>query len=305
MGYCLLTAKDAVETLKFNMALILLPVCRNTITCIRSAKLNSFVPFDDNINFHKTVAATIVTSIIPCRKPPYLVKGVEGVTGLIMIILMAIAFTLSMRWFRQSLIALPKPFDRFTIFNAFWYLHHLLVIVYILLVYGTFLLFVHKWYSKTGKELLDSFGQAYTLSGFLKQTLDKVILTLKDLNMGEYPGLNDHWMDVISSQGSSLLSLDWLGSDVTDPGLTYQDCKNMQALNLNYCDQIIDHRVENISAIVSPRPRFFLISKCNSFRFCAAVVKAAAASSPQRNKTEPMLPPYNVLITGGSKGSKG
>ncbi|KAF3676781.1 Chlorophyll(ide) b reductase NOL, chloroplastic [Capsicum annuum] len=56
------------------------------------------------------------------------------------------------------------------------------------------------------------------------------------------------------------------------------------------------------SAIVSPRPRFCLISKYNSFRFCAALVKAATASSPQRNKTEPMLPPYNVLITGGSKG---
>ncbi|KAM3216176.1 hypothetical protein P3L10_025616 [Capsicum annuum] len=83
----------------------------------------------------------------------------------------------------------------------------------------------------------------------VRQTLDKVILTLKDLNMGEYPGLNDRWMDVISSQGSSLLSLDRLGSDVTDPGLTYlKDCKNMQALNLNYCDQIIDHRVENISS---------------------------------------------------------
>ncbi|PHT51948.1 hypothetical protein CQW23_06410 [Capsicum baccatum] len=151
MGYCLLTAKDAVETLKFNMALILLPVCRNTITCLRFAKLNSFVPFDANINFHKVAAFKVLWHLI-----------------------------------------LACDFE-------------------------------------------------------VRQTLDKVILTLKDLNMGEYPGLNDHWMDVISSQGSSLLSLDWLGSDVTDPGLTYQDCKNMQALNLNYCDQIIDHRVENIS----------------------------------------------------------
>lgn len=53
MGYCLLTAKGAAETLKFNMALILLPVCRNTITWLRSSKLGHFVPFDDNINFHK------------------------------------------------------------------------------------------------------------------------------------------------------------------------------------------------------------------------------------------------------------
>lgn len=53
MGYCVLTAKGAAETLKFNMALILLPVCRNTITWMRSTKLGLFVPFDDNINFHK------------------------------------------------------------------------------------------------------------------------------------------------------------------------------------------------------------------------------------------------------------
>ena len=53
MGYCLLTAKGAAETLKLNMALILFPVCRNTITWLRSTKLAYIVPFDDNINFHK------------------------------------------------------------------------------------------------------------------------------------------------------------------------------------------------------------------------------------------------------------
>lgn len=54
MGYCVNIAKGAAETLKFNMALILLPVCRNTITWLRSkTKLGMMVPFDDNINFHK------------------------------------------------------------------------------------------------------------------------------------------------------------------------------------------------------------------------------------------------------------
>lgn len=55
MGYCLLTAKGAAETLKFNMALILLPVCRNTITWLRNTRLGLLVPFDDNINFHKVL----------------------------------------------------------------------------------------------------------------------------------------------------------------------------------------------------------------------------------------------------------
>uniref|UniRef100_A0A5B6YMG1 Uncharacterized protein n=1 Tax=Davidia involucrata TaxID=16924 RepID=A0A5B6YMG1_DAVIN len=182
MGYCLLTAKGAAETLKFNMALILLPVCRNTITWLRSTKLGYFVPFDDNINFHKTIAAAIVIGVIlhvgnhlACdfpklinesdaryesylvhdfgpHKPNYLelVRGIEGVTGILMVICMAIAFTLATRWFRRSLIKLPKPLDRLTGFNAFWYSHHLFVIVYVLLVvHGMFLYLVHKWYLKT------------------------------------------------------------------------------------------------------------------------------------------------------------
>lgn len=54
MGYCVTTAKGAAETTKLNMALILLPVCRNTITWLRSnTKLGAILPFDDNINFHK------------------------------------------------------------------------------------------------------------------------------------------------------------------------------------------------------------------------------------------------------------
>ncbi|KAH6783335.1 respiratory burst oxidase protein F [Perilla frutescens var. hirtella] len=182
MGYCLLTAKGAAETLKFNMALILLPVCRNTITWLRSSKMGYFVPFDDNINFHKTIAAAIVVGIIlhagnhlACdfprlinesdatyslymtddfgsHKPEYidLVKGVEGVTGILMLIFMIIAFTLATRWFRRSLIKLPKPFDRLTGYNAFWYSHHLFAFVYILLIiHGTFLYLVHHWYKKT------------------------------------------------------------------------------------------------------------------------------------------------------------
>lgn len=54
MGYCLCTAKGAAETLKFNMAVILLPVCRNTVTWLRTNRwISSVVPFNDNINFHK------------------------------------------------------------------------------------------------------------------------------------------------------------------------------------------------------------------------------------------------------------
>ncbi|KAK4378922.1 hypothetical protein RND71_000784 [Anisodus tanguticus] len=55
MGYCVSVAKGGAETTKFNMGLVLLPVCRNTITWLRSrTKLGQIISFDDNINFHKT-----------------------------------------------------------------------------------------------------------------------------------------------------------------------------------------------------------------------------------------------------------
>ena len=56
MGHCVCMAKGAAETLKLNMAIILLPVCRNTITWLRNkTKLGIMVPFDDNLNFHKVI----------------------------------------------------------------------------------------------------------------------------------------------------------------------------------------------------------------------------------------------------------
>ncbi|WVZ68926.1 hypothetical protein U9M48_017800 [Paspalum notatum var. saurae] len=181
MGYCVTTAKGAAETLKLNMAIILLPVCRNTITWLRNTRAARALPFDDNINFHKTIAAAIVVGIIlhagnhlVCdfprlinssnekyaplgqyfgeTKPSYftLVKGVEGITGVIMVICMIIAFTLATRWFRRSLVKLPKPFDKLTGFNAFWYSHHLFIIVYLaLIVHGECLYLIHVWYRKT------------------------------------------------------------------------------------------------------------------------------------------------------------
>lgn len=55
MGYCVCVAKGAAEALNLNMAIILLPICRNIITQLRSTFISSVVPFDDNINFHKVL----------------------------------------------------------------------------------------------------------------------------------------------------------------------------------------------------------------------------------------------------------
>ncbi|KAG6771359.1 hypothetical protein POTOM_022710 [Populus tomentosa] len=75
---------------------------------------------------------------------------------------------------------------------------------------------------------------------------------LQDVLLGEYPGVMDSWMDVISSQGSSLLSVDLSDSDVTDAGLgLLKDCSNLQAIALNYCNNISDHGLKHLSGLTN------------------------------------------------------
>ncbi|PIM97759.1 NAD(P)H oxidase [Handroanthus impetiginosus] len=182
MGHCVCMAKGAADTLKLNMALILLPVCRNTVTWLRNkTRLGAVVPFDDNLNFHKVVALAITIGVgihgmshLACSFPQLLhasrekyepmepffgdqptsywhfVKGWEGITGIVMVVLMAIAFTLASSSFRRNRVNLPKPLNKLTRFNAFWWSHLLFIIVYtLLIVHGIKLYLTHKWYEKT------------------------------------------------------------------------------------------------------------------------------------------------------------
>ncbi|CAH8304297.1 unnamed protein product [Eruca vesicaria subsp. sativa] len=185
LGHCVCFAKGSAETLKLNMALILFPVCRNTITWLRNkTRLGVMVPFDDNINFHKVIAVGITIGVgihsiahLACDFPrliaatpdeykplgkyfgeeqptrySHFVKSTEGITGLVMVFLMAIAFTLALPWFRRGKLekTLPGPLKKLASFNAFWYTHHLFIVVYtLLIVHGYYLYLSKEWYKKT------------------------------------------------------------------------------------------------------------------------------------------------------------
>ncbi|CAI9105251.1 OLC1v1004135C1 [Oldenlandia corymbosa var. corymbosa] len=182
LGYCVCFAKGAAETLKLNMALILIPVCRRTLTRLRETFLGALIPFDENINFHKIIALAIVIgscihilSHIFCNlirltscpsnvfmrifgesfayhQPTYfgLLATLTGTTGILMTFLMSISFTLALHSFRRNVVKLPEPFNKLAGFNSFWYAHHLLGLVYILLIlHGYFLLFHVVWYKRT------------------------------------------------------------------------------------------------------------------------------------------------------------
>nr|GMD17475.1 putative respiratory burst oxidase homolog protein H [Ipomoea batatas] len=182
MGNCLPSAKGAAETLKFNMALILLPVCRRTLTTLRESFLGAIIPFDDNISFHKIISLGIVIAAFVhasmhtgCnfvrivsspqdkfreilghsfgyQQPSYydLMESFPSITGIVIAVLMAFIFTLATHSFRKNVIKLPPPLHHLAGFNAFWYAHHLLVLVYIVLVFHSYFIFLtEEWYKKT------------------------------------------------------------------------------------------------------------------------------------------------------------
>ncbi|KAF2300463.1 hypothetical protein GH714_013605 [Hevea brasiliensis] len=181
-GYCVCIAKASGETLKFNMALILLPVCRRTLTKLRSTCLSKIIPFDDNINFHQIIAVAItigtavhVVAHLACnfpllsscpklkfliyigpllnfQQPTYgsLLHTTVSITGIWLTLIMGISFTLATPYFRRNIVKLPGAFHRLAGFNSFWYAHHLLIMAYILLfLHGYYLIFPKPWYQKT------------------------------------------------------------------------------------------------------------------------------------------------------------
>ncbi|VAI28618.1 unnamed protein product [Triticum turgidum subsp. durum] len=222
MGYCVCVAKGGAETTKFNMALILLPVCRNTITWLRSrTRLGAAVPFNDNINFHKVVAGGVAVGValhgvthLTCdfprllrasdeayepmkryfgqaRVPDYwwFVRGVEGVTGVIMVVLMAVAYTLAHPRFRRSKLGEGNPLKRLSGFNMFWYSHHLFVVVYVaLVVHGVCLYINRTWYKQTTWMYLAVPVLLYAGERLLRALRSHGLTTVRIEKVAVYPG---------------------------------------------------------------------------------------------------------------------
>ncbi|XP_076891948.1 respiratory burst oxidase homolog protein C-like [Bidens hawaiensis] len=220
LGPCVCIAKGAAETLKLNMAVILLPVCRNTITWLRNkTRLGVAVPFDDNLNFHKVIAMAITVGVglhaishLTCDFPRlihatekeykpmqhffgdqahsywHFVKEPEGYTGITMVVLMTIAFTLATPWLRRGKLNLPPLLKKLTGFNAFWYSHHLFVIVYVMLiVHGIKLYLTKEWYKKTTWMYLAVPISLYACERLIRAFRSSV-KPVKILKVAVYPG---------------------------------------------------------------------------------------------------------------------
>ncbi|KAL0436845.1 UNVERIFIED_CONTAM: putative respiratory burst oxidaseprotein H [Sesamum radiatum] len=166
---------------KHRAAFQVMGYCKNSHSA-QKPFFGRVIPFDDNINFHKLIALAIllgaalhilmhcscnIVRLTTCPKnqfdaifgpafdynqPTYLgvVGTIPGITGILMMILMIFSFTLATHSFRRNVVKLPAPFHHLAGFNSFWYAHHLLAIVYILLIiHGYFLFLTREWYKKT------------------------------------------------------------------------------------------------------------------------------------------------------------
>lgn len=158
MGYCIVVARASAATLNLHAMLILLPMCRHLNTYLRSTKLRFLFPFDFALEAHMligTMFAILVTSHVTSHICDYvrlasvpnefllIQHGFIGnypanswerwcallvqpatITGLLMVICMVVAYSVLMQ--------------RRTNFNRFWYLHHLLILMIILMcIHGT------------------------------------------------------------------------------------------------------------------------------------------------------------------------
>ena len=57
-GYGLSVSRAAAAGMSFTFSLLLLTMCRNSITVLRETILNHYIPFDSYVAFHKLVAYT-------------------------------------------------------------------------------------------------------------------------------------------------------------------------------------------------------------------------------------------------------
>ena len=91
------------------------------------------------------------------HQPSYieLLATKEVATGIAMVILMIIAFSLATKWPRRQSPSLPRSVRRVTGYNTFWYSHHLFILVYaLLIIHSIFLFLTDKLTEKTVSLLL-------------------------------------------------------------------------------------------------------------------------------------------------------
>ncbi len=140
-------ARAAALVLHFDIALILFPVCRTLISLLRQTPLNSIVPFDKNITFHKQIAYSIVFftwvhTIAHWNNFAQLAaKQKLGIVGFLKINFVTgpgwSGYVMLFALMAMLLTSIEKP--RRANYERFWSTHHLFIIFFVFWsVHGAF-----------------------------------------------------------------------------------------------------------------------------------------------------------------------
>uniref|UniRef100_A0A7N4PVB5 NAD(P)H oxidase (H2O2-forming) n=1 Tax=Sarcophilus harrisii TaxID=9305 RepID=A0A7N4PVB5_SARHA len=161
----IILSRGTAASISFMFSYILLTMCRNLITFLRETFLNHYVPFDAAVDFHRIIAATAIVltvlhamghvvniymfsisplSVLSCLFPGlfwddgselpqkfywWFFQTVPGLTGVVMLMVLAIMYVFASHHFRRRS------------FRGFWLTHHLYILLYILLIiHGSFAL---------------------------------------------------------------------------------------------------------------------------------------------------------------------
>lgn len=136
-GTPLFYARASALNLHVSNGIILLPVCRNLISWMRTTPLNKVIPFDENIAFHKLVGWTIVfftavhvfahvinyMTLAAVTNSSWFVlwfTNGPGWTGNLMTLALALIAGLAIKRVRTQK------------FEMFWYTHHLFIVYFAL-----------------------------------------------------------------------------------------------------------------------------------------------------------------------------
>ncbi|KAK7092277.1 hypothetical protein V1264_008051 [Littorina saxatilis] len=158
MSYGISITRGAAASMSFTFSFLLLTMCRNSITYLRSTLVNLFIPFDSHVSFHKLVAWTalfftvlhvlgysfnfyhLVTQptsflcifesvvfraeFIPTFQW-WLFGTMTGFTGVLLVVVLTIIYVFATQTARRH------------IFSLFWTTHKLFIALYVLtLVHG-------------------------------------------------------------------------------------------------------------------------------------------------------------------------
>ncbi|XP_077992197.1 dual oxidase 1-like [Glandiceps talaboti] len=185
-GYGVTVTRGAASVIMFTMSALLVTMCRNTITHLRSTFLSRYIPFDSAVDFHKVIAGTMIlftcvhvtghsinfyhiatqpADDLTClfrdffhrshQLPKFqywLFSTTTGITGVMLVIVLAI------------MVVFATPIARRYVYNAFWATHKLYLLLYILTI-------LHG----SGRLVIEPIFHYFLLGPAILFTLDKLV----------------------------------------------------------------------------------------------------------------------------------